>query len=115
MSKPTPPPVRTITDAQRKSTFRTFLWILGGFIATIGLLVATFSFQGRAARDYGSRAVQAALASQPSPSISYEQPCADLLNMPLPDTVEKCVIRVVSGAPEAILDVEGGRQYRMTK
>ncbi len=115
MSTPTPPPLRSISEAQRKNTFRTFIWILGGFLAVIGLLVATFSFQGRAARDYGSRAVQAAIASKPSPSISYEQPCADLLNMPLPDTVDKCVVRVISGTPEAILEVEGGRQYRITR
>jgi hypothetical protein len=115
MSTPTPPPLRTISDAQRKTIFRSFLWILLGFFALIGILVATFTFQGRAARDYGSRAVQAALTSKPSPNISYEQNCADLLNTPLPDTVDKCVIRVMGGMPEAIVDVEGGRQYRITK
>lgn len=115
MSTPSQPPLRTISDAQRKTIFRTFLWILLGFCALIGLLVATFSFQGRAARQYGSRAVQAALASRPSPNISYEQNCADLLNTPLPDTVTSCTVKVVAGKPEALLNIEGGRQYRLNK
>ncbi|MFB9992119.1 hypothetical protein ACFFLM_09125 [Deinococcus oregonensis] len=115
MSPPSQPPLRTISDAQRKNVFRSFLWILVGFCALIGLLVATFSFQGRAAREYGSRAVQAALASSPSPNISYEQNCTDLLKSPLPDTVTSCTVKVVSGKPEAVLNIEGGRQYRLTK
>jgi len=115
MSTPSQPPLRTISDAQRKNIFRSFLWILVGFFALIGLLVATFTFQGRAAREYGSRAVQAALSSNPSPNISYEQNCADLLKTPLPDTVTSCTVKVTAGKPEVVLNVEGGRQYRLTK
>lgn len=89
---------------------RTFLLILLAFVAGVAVLVALFAWQGRAAREYGRAAAQAAqrvVLSAP------QTPCAALLRREPPATVQSCVVRLEAGQPSATLTLEGGRAFRI--
>ncbi|EYB68245.1 hypothetical protein DEIPH_ctg025orf0092 [Deinococcus phoenicis] len=90
---------------------RTFLLILLAFVAGVMILVAVFSWQGRAAREYGREAVQAAQRVGLSPDA--ETPCADLLKRPPPATVQSCVVKAAGGQATATVTLEGNRAFRV--
>lgn len=92
---------------------RTFLLILLAFVAGVLILVAVFAWQGRAAREYGRAAVQAAVAPGLSPNASYDVDCADLLKREPPSTVQSCKVSVKDGQATATLTLEGGRGFRV--
>ncbi|ABF45300.1 hypothetical protein Dgeo_1000 [Deinococcus geothermalis DSM 11300] len=96
--------------ALASSGMRTFLLILLAFVAGIMLLVAVFSWQGRAAREYAREAVQAAERAGMS---APERECADLLKRRLPATVQSCVVRAEGEQRFAIVTLEGGRAFRV--
>jgi hypothetical protein len=89
---------------------RTFLLILLAFVAGVAVLVAVFSWQGRAAREYGQEAAQAAQRVGLS---GPETPCAALLKREVPTTVQSCVVRLEDGQPSATLTLEGNRAFRV--
>ncbi|WP_102125081.1 hypothetical protein [Deinococcus planocerae] len=93
---------------------RTFLWILVAFLALVGSLVASFAWQGRAAREYGLGAVRAAQQRGLSPTTPAGLNCAGLVNRPPPGPVERCVVRVENDRLAAILTLEGGRVFRVS-
>lgn len=93
---------------------RTFLWILLGFLAAVGAMVAVLSVQGRAAREYGSLVLQA--AGPQNAQANFDRPCAQVLpGKAVPPNVLGCVLEVRQGQPTAVLRVEGDRQYRVTR
>ncbi|PTA68105.1 hypothetical protein [Deinococcus arcticus] len=124
---PSPPPspaaagpagrrdLREVTPEMRARTQRTFVAILVGFFALIGLMVATLSWQGRAVRDYAVRVAGAVQATQPSPQLSYTQPCTQALSEPLPRGAEACTVTVEGGRVTVTVTVQGERQYRVTR
>jgi len=94
---------------------RTFGLILLAFLAGVLLLVAALSWQGREAREYGRAAVQAAGGQGSASAVSYTLACADLIGRPLPGTVQKCEVEVRDGQAGAVLTLEGGRVFRVTR
>ncbi|MBZ9713094.1 hypothetical protein [Deinococcus multiflagellatus] len=119
---PTPPAglgghgeLREVTPEMRARTQRTFLGILVGFFALIGLMVATLSWQGRAVRDYAVRVADAVLVTQPSKQLGYTQPCTQALAEPLPRGAEDCTVTVDGGRVTVTVTVQGERQYRITR
>ncbi|GAA5531662.1 hypothetical protein [Deinococcus aluminii] len=89
---------------------RTFLLILLAFVAGVMVLVAAFSWQGRAAREYGREAVQAAQRAGLS---APERLCTDLLSRKPPAGVQSCVVRAEDGQLSAVVTLEGGRAFRV--
>jgi hypothetical protein len=92
---------------------RTFVWILLAFVALVGVLVAVFSWQGRAAREYGLEAVRVVRERNLTPTGPGGLPCAELLNRPPPKPVERCVVTVEDGKLAATLTLEGNRVFRV--
>lgn len=84
------------------------------FLALVGSLVGYFSWQGRAAREYGREAVQAARQRGLTPTTPAGLDCAGLVNRPPPGPVERCVVRVENDRLAAILTLEGGRVFRVS-
>lgn len=110
-----PPLLREITPEQRRRTQKTFLWILLGFAAGIGLMVATLSAGGRAVRDYG-KAVLQAIHTSPSVAVTRSgQPCQTVLPRSLPAGALGCQIELVGQDrhPEVVIRIEGDRLYRI--
>jgi hypothetical protein len=105
--------LREVTPAQRSRSLRTFFWILLAFVAGIGVIVATLAVQGRAARDYGARVLQAVQATNPSGSASYALKCTAALPEPLPRGILDCGVTVDRGKVSVVLQAEGDRQYRL--
>lgn len=87
---------------------RTFLLILLAFVAGVMMMVAAFSWQGRAARAYGQEAVRAALQAD----LRTETACAALLGHPPPSVVRSCAVKVEDGRATATVTLEGGRTFR---
>ncbi|ACO45768.1 hypothetical protein DEDE109153_03585 [Deinococcus deserti] len=114
MSKPSGvPQPRVVTPEERSRAMRTFMWIVVGFVAAIGILVATLSVMGRGMRDYGQAAARAVQATRPAPGTNFTRPCADVLNKPMPGGVVSCMVMVKNGQVTALLKVEGDKQYRV--
>lgn len=110
---PPAPPLREVTPEQRRRTARTFWLILLGFVAGIALLVATLSWQGRVAREYARDVLAAAQATRPSPDGSSARKCVEVRPGALPRGVLDCDVSVTRGRPQVVLQLEGGRQYRL--
>lgn len=113
MTFPEQAPVREITPEQRQRSQRTFWLILLAVVAGVGLIVAVLSVAGRAARNYGLEAARAAQTTSLSEHLSYDQKCRDLTGKPLPRGVLDCTVEVRQGQVEAVVQVEGDRQYRV--
>lgn len=109
MTLPNQAPLRDITPEQRARAQRSFLWILVAFVSAIGLIVAVLSLGGRAARNYGLEAARAAQQAH----LASDQKCRDLTGKPLPRGVLDCTVEVRQGQVEAVVQVEGDRQYRV--
>ncbi len=107
--------LREITPAERGRATRSFFLILLAFVAGIGVIVATLAFQGRAARDYGGRVLQAVQATNPSANASYGIKCVTALPGPLPRGILDCDVTVDRGRVGVVLQAEGDRQYRLGK
>lgn len=105
--------LREITPAERGRAMQTFFWILLAFVAGIGVIVATLAVQGKAARDYGQRVVQAVQATKPSENVSYAQKCTEALPGPLPRGILGCDVTVDRGKVRVVLQAEGDKQYRL--
>ncbi|GGL67995.1 hypothetical protein GCM10010840_02440 [Deinococcus aerolatus] len=105
--------MREITPAERGRATRSFFLILLAFAAGIGVIVATLAFQGRAARDYGGRVMQAVQATNPSANASYGLKCVTALPGPLPRGILDCDVTVDRGRVGVVLQAEGDRQYRL--
>lgn len=104
---------RDITPAERGKVTRTFYWILLAFVAGIGIIVATLAVQGKAARDYGGRVLQAVQAGNPSENASYSLKCVTALPGPLPRGILDCNVTVNRGKVGVVLQAEGDKQYRL--
>ena len=104
---------RDVTPAERGRATRSFFWILGAFVLGIGVIVATLAVQGKAARDYGQRVVQAVQATKPSENVSYAQKCTEALPGPLPRGILGCDVTVDRGKFSVVLQAEGDKQYRL--
>lgn len=105
--------LREISPAERGKAMRTFFWILLAFVGGIGVIVATLAVQGKAARDYGQRVVQAVQATKPSENVSYSQKCTEALPGPLPRGILGCDVTVDRGKVSVVLQAEGDKQYRL--
>lgn len=105
--------LRDITPAERGRATRSFFLILLAFVAGIGIIVATLAFQGRAARDYGGRVIEAVQDTKPSENVSYAQKCTEALPGPLPRGILDCDVTVDRGRVSVVLQAEGDRQYRL--
>lgn len=105
--------LRDITPAERGRAMRTFFWILLAFVAGIGVIVATLAFQGRAARDYGGRVIQAVRGTNPAANASYGLKCVTALPEPLPRGILDCDVTVDRGRVGVVLQAEGDKQYRL--
>lgn len=92
---------------------RTFGLILLAFVAGVMIMVAAFSWQGRAAREYGREAARAMERTNPSPSASYLVDCTELVKRPAPKDVERCEVMVVNGQAVAQVRLEGGRAFEV--
>ncbi|WP_019586789.1 hypothetical protein [Deinococcus apachensis] len=92
---------------------RTFLLILLTFVAGVMVFVAVLSWQGRAAREYGREAVQAAARGGLSANAAYEVSCQELLKRKFPNTVQSCVVKVKDGRATATLRLEGQRTFQV--
>ncbi|MEF2277969.1 hypothetical protein V3W47_06620 [Deinococcus sp. YIM 134068] len=93
---------------------RSFVWILVGFLAFVGILIAVFSWQGRAAREYGLEAVRAAQERNLTPGGEEGLNCAEILNRLPPEPVERCVVGLEDGKLTATLTLEGNRVFRVS-
>ncbi|MFC4427533.1 hypothetical protein [Deinococcus navajonensis] len=110
-----PRPLREITPEQRQRTLRTFLWILVGFAAGIGIMVAILSAGGRAVRDHG-QAVLRSIENRPAGTgVRSGQPCETVLPRALPPGALSCQIELVGTDrhPEVVIRIEGDRLYRV--
>ncbi|MBZ9751927.1 hypothetical protein K7W42_13790 [Deinococcus sp. HMF7604] len=124
---PTPPPppapaglrgsgdLREVTPEVRARTQRTFLTIIVGFFALIGVVVATLAVQGRVVRDYAVRVAEAVQAAAPPSSVGYTQTCAQVLPGALPRGAQACEVAVDGGQVTVTVTVQGERQYRVTR
>ena len=92
---------------------RTFGLILLAFASGVMILVAAFSWQGRAAREYGREAARAMEQTNPSPSASYLVTCTELVKRPAPKDVERCEVDVMNGQAVARVQLEGGRTFEV--
>lgn len=114
-ASPTPPPrepLREITPQERARIARTFVLLLIGFLAAVGVMVAYLSAGGRAARDYGDAVLRAAPSASSAPGTSGRQDCRTVLPGRVPRTVQSCVVEYTPRQIEVVVQVEGNRQYR---
>ncbi|GGI81848.1 hypothetical protein [Deinococcus wulumuqiensis] len=114
MSAPSRPEQREITPAERCKMTRTFLLIVLLFLGGVAAMVAVMSVQGRAAREYGGMVIRA--AGPQSTQVNFDRPCTDVLpGKAVPPNVTACTLEVRGGAASVVLEVEGERQYRVTR
>ncbi|MFC4639514.1 hypothetical protein [Deinococcus hohokamensis] len=107
------PPLREITPEQRRRTQRTFVWILVGFVAGIGIMVATLSAGGRAVRDYGQGVLDDVRRSGSWGVPGNAQECSEVSNRRAPPGVTHCMVERHGQNYVVVLQIEGDRQYRV--